>query len=78
MEEDNKIAMMTDSGYTVIDRREICAITRVLKEEMNENNWNTIEIHMNSGTIFTTNGKATVGELWNRSRWGAGVWEEEE
>tara|TARA_R110000744_G_C19276354_1_gene553071 strand:+ start:331 stop:585 length:255 start_codon:yes stop_codon:yes gene_type:complete len=84
MKEDNKIVMMTDSGYTVIDRREICAITLVgmkgedVVDRSVENDWDTLEIHLNSGTIFSTSEMAIVEELWFRSRWSAGVWEVEE
>lgn len=65
---DGKIVMKTNSGYTVIERRMICAVT--LQVDWEDTGKKALEIHMVSGTIFTTEEDNVVEELWYQSAWG--------
>jgi len=71
---EHMIAMKTGSGLTVIDRREIAAMTRV--EE--DGSYDTLEIHMRSGTIFCTKTRSAIDSLWYDGEWGIDHQEEEE
>jgi len=71
---EHTIAMKTGSGLTVIDRREIVAMTRVEGDET----YDTLEIHMRSGTIFCTKTTSAMDSLWYEGEWGIDHQEEEE
>jgi hypothetical protein len=73
---EHMIAMKTDSGLTVIDRREIVAMTRV--EGGKDTLYGTMEIHMRSGTIFCTKTTSAIDSLWYDGEWGIDYQEEEE
>ena len=71
---EHMIAMKTGSGLTVIDRREIAAMTRVEEDD----SYDTLEIHMRSGTIFCTKTTSAMDSLWYEGEWGIDHQEEEE
>ena len=71
---EHMIAMKTGSGLTVIDRREIAAMTRVEEDD----SYDTLEIHMRSGTIFCTKTTSAMDSLWYEGEWGIDNQEEEE
>lgn len=71
---EHTIAMKTGSGLTVIDRREIVAMS--LGEDKSDNR-DTLEIHMRSGTIFCTKTTSAIESLWYESSWGIDHQEEE-
>ena len=68
------IAMWTNSGLTVINRREIAAMTRVEEDD----SYDTLEIHMRSGTIFCTKDESVIESLWYVGDWGINHQKEEE
>lgn len=70
---EHMIAMKTGSGLTVIDRREIAAMTRVEEDD----SYDTLEIHMRSGTIFCTKTTSAMDSLWYEGEWGIDHQEEE-
>ena len=71
---EHTIAMKTGSGHTVIDRREIVALS--LAEEISGYR-DTLEIHMSTGTIFCTKTTSAIESLWFESSWGGDHREEE-
>ena len=71
---EHTIAMKTGSGHTVIDRREIVALS--LAEDISDYR-DTLEIHMRSGTIFCTKTTSAIESLWFESSWGGDHREEE-
>lgn len=77
---EHTIAMKTGSGLTVIDRREIVAMSLV--EDIYDGPYpsesDTLEIHMRSGTIFCTKTTSAIQSLWYQSSWGIDLQEEEE
>jgi hypothetical protein len=73
---EHTIVMKTDSGFTVIDRREIVAMSRV--ETDKHAFYGTMEIHMRSGTIFCTKSAEAIDSLWYDGEWGIDHQEEEE
>lgn len=77
---EHTIAMKTGSGLTVIDRREIVAMSlgraNTMVPTLSESG--TLEIHMRSGTIFCTKTTSAIQSLWYESSWGIDLQEEEE
>ena len=66
---DPKICMVTTTGHTVIDRINICALTLLEHDRL--------QIHLDSGTIFTTQCEAAIESLWYCAYWGIYNAEEE-
>tara|TARA_R100001163_G_C5068428_1_gene208691 strand:+ start:3831 stop:4043 length:213 start_codon:yes stop_codon:yes gene_type:complete len=65
------IALRTDSGETVLDLEQVAAVT-TRHDEFGEYVW---DIHLKSGTIFTSNDVPEINRLMNLT-FGVEVWYE--
>tara|TARA_R110002020_G_scaffold184769_4_gene382029 strand:+ start:714 stop:938 length:225 start_codon:yes stop_codon:yes gene_type:complete len=57
----------TESGFTHLDLREVCAITEHTIADIDGRCLDTVSIHMKSGTIFTLasdSSSASLIDLW--------------